>query len=132
VEGALMDTFKSIGAVAVNVVANVPIFPQHPRVVRIIANRLARRVIERQMRDQWVRLPNYAEVRVLAREYLSAHSELLDQAAAVVQSCPTLRKMAEIEARELERRRRKSTVCDRSKLPVAYTDHAEGRTEKTQ
>ena len=105
----MADTFQPIGAVA----ASLPIFLRYTSVVRIIAHGLARRIIERQ-RMRYL----YAEFRVLAREYLAAHPELLDQAAAVVQSSPTLRKMAEIEQREQERRRRKSSVCDRQRRSV--------------
>jgi len=79
--GAMMTApLQQLGAAAVNVLA-APIFPQYSRVAHIIAHRLARRTVERQLRDQGVHLPNYAQVRALAREYLSAHPELLDQAA---------------------------------------------------
>ena len=115
----MADTFQPIGAVTVNVMAQLPIFLRYTSVVRTVAHRLARRVIERQLQAEGVRVTYfpYAQLRVLTREYLAAHPELLDQAAAVVQSSPTLRKMAEIEQREQERRRRKSShgqssVCD--------------------
>ena len=51
-----MAKFQPIGAVAVNVLAkcDAPIFRDYSSVVRIVAHRLARRVIERQLPAQGV------------------------------------------------------------------------------
>jgi len=70
---------------------------------------MARRIVERQLRSKGVRLTcfPYAQLRELAQEYLSAHTELLEQAAQIVRSDPKLRKMAEVEERKRERQERK-------------------------
>src|SRR5262249_42648474 len=100
-----MESFKSIGAVA----AQLPIFQRYSKVARVIANRLARRIVERQLLDRGVRVTcfPYAQLRELTQEYLAANPKLLDQATEIVWSDPKLRKMAEVEQRQRERQWRK-------------------------
>jgi hypothetical protein len=127
-----MDPFKSIGAVA----AALPIFQQYSKVTRGIARRLARRIVERRLQAKGYLVAHVpiAKVCELASEYLSAHPELLDQAAEIVRGDPKLRKMAETAERERERRERKlakAGLLDRPRppmitpdRPVSLSDHA--------
>src|SRR5262249_57992780 len=96
----------------------VPIFRPYSSVARIVAHRLARRVIERQLQAQGLLVAHvsYAHISALARSYLAAHQELLDQATERVRRDPTLRAMAEREERERQRQWRKSRVLDRAVL----------------
>ena len=116
----MAEPFQPIGAVAVNVLsqADVPIFPRVPGVAKALARHLARRAVESQLQAQGflvVHVP-YTQVRELAQAHLSAHPELLDQAAEIVRTDPKLRAMAEKEERQRqrnERKMRKGGVSDR-------------------
>ena len=85
----------------------VPIIPRYPGIVTPVANHLARREIERQMRAKGLRITRYAEVIEQARVYLAEHPELFNKALALVRASPWHRAQAEREERELERERRK-------------------------
>ena len=88
----------------------VPIYPRYPGVARALAHHMARRVVERKLRAQGLRMVHvpYARILALMDAYKAAHrEELLAQAMERVSRDPTLRAMAMREERELERQRRK-------------------------
>jgi hypothetical protein len=76
----MAEPFQPIGAVAVNVVervaaqAEVPLFRRYPGVARVLANRLARRIVERQFQPQgfFVAHVPYTAVTEQAQAYLAA------------------------------------------------------------
>jgi hypothetical protein len=103
----MAEPFQPIGAVAVNVVervaaqAEVPLFRRYPGVARVLANRLARRIVERQLQAQgfFVAHVPYTAVTEQAQAYLAAHPELLAQAVEY-------RPFVEREERERQRKER--------------------------
>ena len=85
----------------------VPILPRYPGIATPVANHLARREIERQIRAKGLRIGRYADVIERARVYLAEHPELFDQAMERVRASRWHSMMAEREERERERQQRK-------------------------
>jgi len=131
------DTFQPIGAVAANVVAQVPIFPRYSGVAHALARYRARKAVEHELRSQGLRVSHIPirDIMAQAMEYLRNHPELLDQAAECVRNDPKLRKMEETEQRNRERQERKwrkqGGLLDRPKLSVCITGSVKSGTEKT-
>ena len=87
----------------------VPILPRYPGIATPVANHLARKEIERQLRAKGLRIGRYADVIERARVYLAEHEEeLFAQAMEIVRTSPWHRAWAEREERERERQWRKS------------------------
>ena len=96
------DTFQPIGAVAANVVAQVPIFPRYSGVAHALARYRARKAVEHELRSQGLRVSHIPirDIMAQAMEYLRNHPELLDQCAETVRNDPKLRTLAEQQERE--------------------------------
>jgi hypothetical protein len=106
-----------------------------------VARYRAKKAVEAELRSQGIRLTlvPLRDITTQAMEYLRNHHELLDECAECVRNDPELRKMAEAEVRDRERKLRKWQkaqgkwgLLDRSKLSVSITGSANGGTEKTQ
>ena len=73
-----------------------------------LANRLAIKAVERDIRAQGLRVTS-VERRIIvaaARDYLRDHPELFDEAAETVRKVPQLRTLAEREERQRRRNQR--------------------------
>jgi hypothetical protein len=76
------------------------LIPPYPGIA--LAHHLARRIIERKLQGQGLRVSHipYAHISEQAREYLALHPELLDQAAETVRNDPKLRTLAAQQERD--------------------------------
>jgi len=99
----------------------IAVIPRYPSIATPVANHLARKEIERQMRAKGLRIGRYADVVEQARTYLADHPELFVRALEIVRTSPWHRAQADREERELEReqrRRARAGIVENSAAPL--------------
>jgi hypothetical protein len=87
---------------------DAPLF-YYPRLISSLARSSARRVVEQRMRDEGARL-SLTPIQIImqeADEYLKSHPELVQQAIDRVRNDPRFRTLAEKEARDRARKRKR-------------------------
>src|SRR5262245_59686223 len=77
-----------------------------PTTILAMATRWARETLTAEIRSRGVRVTTYraSDITFMADEWLEDHPELIERAAETIQRSPFLRKLAEREARDRQRR----------------------------
>src|SRR5215469_13887058 len=81
----------------------------YPHLISVLARSSARKVVEQRMRDEGQRL-SLVPIRIIneeASEYLKQHPELVQEAIATVRNVAGFRTLAEKEARDRARKRKR-------------------------